>query len=479
MNSPFFRKKVLVVGAGISGVSVANLLSMRGAFVKLTTLDFDHHRWEGDLCSFLDRRIDVEMGRHTIEFARGSQIVVLSPGVRRTNPIVQWALENAIQVMSEIEVAYFFARSPIIAITGTNGKSTTVELLARILRRKGFEIALGGNLDIPFSMLVLSEGHVDYYLLEVSSFQLEWISEFCPWIGVIMNIAPNHLDHHVSYQEYVGAKFKLFNRQTLKDHAIIMDTVNTAFSERVDAIPGHKAVINTLWDNQDTVFLKDGWIWGNYPQLSNARRIIPVSEIALPGEHNIKNVMVASAAAVLCSVQPDVIREAVRGFRGLAHRIEEVRVYNGVKYVNDSKSTSPDATRVALASCKGKVVLLMGGLEKSYDFATLRSVVADRVKVLVTFGNAAKMIYDVFSQTVRVIKVASMQEAVEVACRHAVEGETVLLSPACASVDMFSSYKHRGEVFRRAVNALPGRPAETEQNVRSGACKASSERSGA
>lgn len=464
MESPFFRKKVLVVGAGISGVSVANLLSLRGAFVKLTTLDFDHHRWEGDLCSFLDRRIDVEMGRHTIEFARGSQLVVLSPGVRRNNPIVQWALENAIPIASEIEVAYFFARAPIIAITGTNGKSTTVELLARILRRKGFEIALGGNLDIPFSMLVLKEGHVDYYLLEVSSFQLEWINDFCPWIGVIMNIAPNHLDHHVSYQEYVDAKFRLFNRQTAKDHAIIMDTVNTSFSERVDAIGGNKAVINTLWENQDTVFLKDGWIWGNYPQLDNPRRIIAVSEIMLPGKHNIKNVMVASAAAVLCSVQPDVIRDAIRGFRGLAHRIEEVREYNGVKYVNDSKSTSPDATRAALGSCNSKVVLLMGGLEKSYDFGTLRSIVEKKVKVLITFGNAAKMIYDVFHETVRVIKVGSMQEAVEVSCRHAVAGDTVLLSPACASFDMFSSYKHRGEVFRAAVAALPGRPAVSEES---------------
>ncbi len=466
--NPFSKKKILVVGAGISGISVANLLTHCGAMVKISTLDFDHARWGGDIYSVLEPRIDVEMGQHTVEFARGSELLVLSPGIRRSNPLVQWALENGIPITSETECAYYFAKAPIIAVTGSNGKSTTVELIARVLRQAGNGVRLGGNLDIPLSGLVMTEGPVDYYVLEASSFQLEWTCQFCPWIGVLLNISPNHLDHHESFEEYVDAKFNLFARQSVREISVLMRPVFERYGSRLRNLESDRIVLDPA-DHQGQVFVRDGWIWGRYPQLPEARKMAALRDIRLPGAHNVGNVMVVAAVALRCAVPPEAFREAVRSFTGLAHRIETVRVHEGVRYVDDSKSTSPDATRVAVEAVDAPVILLMGGLQKSDDFADLRPLLHRKVKRLIVFGRCAPMLYRVFSDLVRTICVGSLPEAVTLAHRHAARGDTVLLSPACASFDMFSSYKERGDVFRRAVEGIgkePAAPAPARKRIR-------------
>lgn len=452
MHNPYFRKKVLVVGAGVSGISAANLLVKNGSHVKLTTLDYDRQRWGENLCKVLDKRVKLEVGQHTREFASDAHVVVVSPGVKRSNAVVRWALKNSVPVHSEIECACHFAKAPIIAITGSNGKSTTVELTAKILKNSGLHIRLGGNLDIPFSALVDQEGTVDYYLLEISSFQLEWIESFSPWVGVLLNISPNHLDHHPSYEDYIDNKFKIFNRQTARDYFITTDSVLNKFCDRVGQLEGVKIAVDNFDTSDGLVFLRNHTIWGHYPGSLAPREIVSVGDIRIPGKHNVSNVMVACAVSVLCAVDTGVVRETIKAFYGLAHRIEKFNTQNGVVFVDDSKSTSPGATRAAVETVAGPVVLLMGGLDKGCSFDELKPAVAERVKLLVSFGAASKVIADAFEDLVRIIEVSTLQEAVAVSMKHAVVGDTVLLSPACASFDMFSSYKERGKVFKETVN---------------------------
>src|SRR5438445_1255462 len=452
-------KRVLVVGLGKSGVASALFLKLRGARVTVSdTKTEDELRDE--IPVLLDHGITVETGEHGERTFHGQDLIVVSPGVSvDALPIVQ-ARTSGEPIIGEIELAAQFLPGRIVAITGSNGKTTTTTLTGEILTAGGLPTLVGGNIGTPAISLVERAKPDHIIVLEVSSFQLETIQTFRPKMAVILNITPDHLDRHRTFAAYAGAKARIFENQQADDFAVLnADDPNcVALAERIRA---RICWFSRKKEVQPGASVRDGRI-GFRDAEGKRREIMLVSEIPLKGAHNLENVLAAICAGALMGVKPEHIRKAVQQFKAVEHRLEYVATIRGVDYYNDSKATNVDATIKALESFPANIHLILGGKDKGSDYTVLNELLRNRVKRVYTIGAAADKIESHIQGAAEIIHAETLDAAVKRASALASPGDVVLLAPACASFDQFQNYEHRGRVFKEVVHSLAAQARSEE-----------------
>src|SRR5438552_13674708 len=443
-------KRVLVGGLGKSGVASSLFLKLRGARVTVSdTKTEDELRAE--IPVLLDHGITVETGEHGERTFHGQDLIVVSPGVSvDALPIVQ-ARTSGEPIIGEIELAAQFLPGRIVAITGSNGKTTTTTLTGEILTAGGLPTLVGGNIGTPAISLVERAKPDHIIVLEVSSFQLETIQTFRPKMAVILNITPDHLDRHRTFAAYAGAKARIFENQQADDFAVLnADDPNcVALAEGIRA---HICWISRKKEVQQGASVQDGRI--GFRDAGGKREIMLVSEIPLKGAHNLENVLAAICAGAPMGVKPEHIRRAVQQFKAVEHRLEYVATIRGVDYYNDSKATNVDATIKALESFPANIHLILGGKDKGSDYTVLNDLLRERVKRVYTIGAAAEKIESHIKGAAEIVPAETLDDAVRRAAAVAQAGDVVLLAPACASFDQFDNYEHRGRVFKEVVHTL-------------------------
>ncbi len=441
--------RLVILGAGESGVGAALLGQQKGwdVFVSDRGIIEKEHQIELE-----NSGIQFESGQHNMDQILQADLIIKSPGIPGHVPVVAQARNAGITIVSEIEFASRYTEATLVAVTGSNGKTTTASWIYDILKTAGLDVALAGNIGFAFSRL-LSQSNPKYIVLEVSSFQLDDIKTFHPHVAVITNITPDHLDrYNYDFSQYVAAKMKISINQTQKD-ILIFDADDPATMETLKATPlkvSQFPFSTSRVLNQGT-FNKDNQIFFH----SKKKPLMPISELKLEGLHNVKNAMAAATVANLLRVRKQFIRESLQNFHGVEHRMEQVLKINKVQYINDSKATNVNATYYALQSMKSPTVWIVGGLDKGNDYTELFPIVFEKVKAIVCLGVDNKKIIDSFGTIVKVISdTQSMTEAVRLAYKFAEPGDSVLLSPACASFDLFEDYEDRGRQFKNAVRQL-------------------------
>ena len=444
-------KRVLVVGLGKSGVASALFLQARGARVTVSdTKSGDELR--NEIPMLLDHGITVETGGHGERTFRGQDLIVVSPGVPVDAPPLVQARAMGGTVIGEVELAAQFLPVPIVAITGSNGKTTTTALTGEIIAAGGFQTLVGGNIGTPAISLAERAKPDSVIVLEVSSFQLETIETFRPKVAVVLNVTPDHLDRHRTFEVYVDAKARIFENQHSQDFSLLNadDPTCAAMAARTKAqvfwFSRQKEVRQGTWVHEGNIFFRDG---------AQQREIMQVAEIPLKGAHNLENVLAAVCAGALMGSAPKKIRQAVRDFKAVEHRLEFVATIRGVDYYNDSKATNVDATIKALESFPANIHLILGGKDKGSDYTVLNDLLRQRVKRVYTIGAAAAKIESQL-KGVEVVHAETLENALRRANAVAQEGDVVLLAPACASFDQFKNYEQRGQVFKEIVQALGG-----------------------
>src|SRR3984885_1281343 len=446
------NKRVLVVGLGKSGLSAAMFLRAQGARVTVSDTR-SAVALEKEIPALLEAGIMVESGGHGLLTFRRQDLIVVSPGVPMDTPEVKQVVAFGLPVIGELELASRYLQGRVVAITGSNGKTTTTTLVGKIFADAGVPTLVGGNIGLPVIDLVANSTQETVSVLEVSSFQLETVEEFHPWIAVMLNITPDHLDRHGSFESYVAAKERIFGRQDTKDFLVLNG------DDRVTQMCAAQAKSEVFWfSGTKTVrrgaFVRDGVIVWVEKEGGVTEPVMPVTEIHLKGAHNVENVLAAVCAARLAKIPAESIRASVAAFRAVEHRLELVRKVNGVEFYNDSKATNVDATMKAVASFSGGIHLILGGKDKDSDYGTMSGLLKERVKAVYTIGTAAEKIERQLHGVVKMVQAGTMQTAVQEAAKAAVAGDVVLLSPACSSFDQFENYEHRGRVFREIVNEL-------------------------
>ncbi len=447
-------KRVLVVGLGKSGVASALFLESRGARVTVSDAKSED-QLPNEIPALLDRGITVETGKHGERTFRNQELIVVSPGVPGDVAPLQQARRLGIPVIGEIELTARFLHGHVVAITGSNGKTTTTTLTGEIIASGGRKTLVGGNIGTPAITFVEQSSPDTWVVLEISSFQLESIETFHPRISVILNITPDHLDRHGSMESYIAAKARIFENQTADDYAILNadNEITLRLAEGLKRQPMKPQLLS--FSRQHAVergaYVRAGAIvYCDREEIE----IMPLSEIALKGAHNVENVLAAVAIGMAAGVEPSAIRRAVKDFRAVEHRLEYVATLRGVQYYNDSKATNVDATIKALQSFPANIHLILGGKDKGSDYTELNALIAERVKCVYTIGAAAAKIESQIGNSAPVISAQTLESAMVKAADQAVEGDIVLLAPACASFDQFPSYEHRGRVFKEQVQSL-------------------------
>ncbi len=456
----FKGKKITVVGAARSGVSASNLLVSKGADVTITDIKEAVHL--KTYLERLDKRVKTSLGRHQPDIFTNVDMIVISPGVPMDIEPLSIAIKNNIPVISELELAYNSIDVPFIAITGTNGKSTTTILIREILKEAGFKILVGGNIGNALTEEILTTYDLrlttyDYVVAEVSSFQLEGVKDFKPHIACILNITPDHLDRYKDMDEYMTAKSRIFTNQDKNDFLILNadDPLTCSLTRRACS----NIVLFSRYRQQarkNTPFVCLNGEEIIYKSSGKKELICSLNELRIKGIHNIENAMAAVAASMLTGISLDSVRKTLREFNGLEHRIEFVSEIDGVTYINDSKGTNVGAVVKSILSFTAPVILIAGGLDKGGEFTLLRETVRERVKAMVLIGEARDKIKAALGDLVDTCIADSMSEAVKIASVLSVKGDVVLLSPACASFDMFKDYEDRGRQFKESVKNLKG-----------------------
>src|SRR6267142_2061791 len=443
-------KRVLVVGLGKSGVASALFLKSRGA--RITVSDTKPEaELRNEILLLLDHGITVETGGHGDRTFRGQDLIVVSPGVPFDAPQLEQARALGEPVIGEVELAAQFLSGPIVAITGANGKTTTTTLAGEIIAAGKFPTLVGGNIGTPAISFADQARPDTWTVLEVSSFQLETIVSFRPRIGVILNITPDHLDRHKTFANYINAKARIFENQQVGDFTVLNadDPTTAGLADRTRA--------QLVWFSRKKEVEKGSFVRGGHVLFRDGkseREIMPLSEIPLKGAHNLENVLAGVSIGALVGCQPGQIREAVRNFKAVEHRLEFVAKVAGVDYYNDSKATNVDATIKALESFPANIHLILGGKDKGSDYTVLNDLLRQRVKRVYTIGAAAEKIESHIKGAAEVVHAETLDNAIRCATAVAQPGDIVLLAPACASFDQFQSYNHRGRVFKEVVYAL-------------------------
>lgn len=444
------NRKIVILGAGESGVGAAVLAKQKGYEVFLSDFGEIKEKYKNVL---LKNEIAWEEKGHSEELILEADLVVKSPGIPDSAPIVQKLIQSSVKVISEIEFAFQYTDAVIIGITGSNGKTTTATWTYDILKKGGLVVGLGGNIGNSFAGMVAGE-KAEYYVLELSSFQLDGIETFSPHIAVLTNLSPDHLDRYENdYQKYIEAKFRIVMNQTPADYFIYDgDDEDIKKWMNKNKIQSKLLPFSVKNEPEEGAFIKENNI---NIKIENKQFTMPISTIGIPGEHNVKNAMAAATVAKLLKIRKQTIRESLEGFQGVEHRLERVSKIGNVLYINDSKATNVNATYYALESVKAPVVWIAGGVDKGNDYTELLSLVNEKVKAIICLGVDNGKIIETFGGIIdHVYETTSMVEAVKIAAHFAEEHDTVLFSPACASFDLFENYEDRGRQFKEAVRCL-------------------------
>ena len=444
-------KKILVVGFARSGLSATNFLLERGGRVTITDT-----KTEEELKDYLSQLImppTLSLGGHRIKDFLEADFIVLSPGVPSNLPELLKASEANIPIYSEVELAYRFLKGKIIGVTGSNGKTTTTTLIGELFKRAKRDCVVAGNIGSPLIQWIetSSASTETTFVVELSSFQLENIERFKCDIALILNVSPDHQDRYDHFEDYLQAKEQIFLNQTDEDYAVI-NADNPFTVKMASHRPARVLLYSRKQDLEEGVFVRDGSIqviWGGQQDC-----LMPVDEIRLRGNHNLENLLAATAAGTLSGLDREVMIETFCSFEGVEHRLEWVRELSGVTFYNDSKATNMDSAAQALQAFTEPMIVIMGGKDKGAEFGVLRPWVSDRVRLLILLGTAADEISDSLGEHVAIVRAQDMEQAVELAFERAHSGDVVLLSPGCASFDMFDDFEHRGRVFKESVNAL-------------------------
>ncbi len=457
-------KKVLVVGLGKSGLAAALFLRHQGAQVTVSDVR-SADALAKDIPALLEEGIMVEAGGHGLLTFRRQDLIVVSPGVPLDTPELVQARNFGRPVIGELELAARFLKGKTLAITGSNGKTTTTSLVGDILEEAGFNTLVGGNIGVPVVALINESTDDTWSVLEVSSFQLESTEQFHPQIAVILNITPDHLDRHGTFENYARAKERIFAAQTADDF-VVLNADNTRA-----AAAASRAHAPVYWFSLDRSVPQGAWVEAGQVVFrankdAHPEPILPLHSIPLKGEHNVENVLAAVCATRLAGAPPAAIRRAIEKFKAVEHRLEYVATLNGVEYFNDSKATNVDATAKAIAAFSAGIHLILGGKDKNSDYAQLSPLLRERVRAIYTIGSAAAKIESQLRGVVSLHSCETLEKAVTAAASAAHPGEVVLLAPACSSFDQFESYEHRGRVFKELVNqwrGLSGLPVTVER----------------
>ena len=479
-------KRVLVVGLGKSGLAAARFLKERGA--RVTVSDARPATLIAELPGLVAEGIAVEAGSHGLLTFRRQDLIVVSPGVPMSTPELTQVRAFGMPIIGELELGWRYLQGEVVAITGSNGKTTTTTLMGEIFEADGRPTLVGGNIGRPVTAMVaesvelsrrcgeeagpstalrsaqddnsmeqLHSGSVGaetvWSVLEVSSFQLETVVEFRPRVAVVLNITPDHLDRHGSFAAYAALKTRITERQTAEDLLVL-----NAEDKNTQMVAAHtKAKIYWFSARRQVkqgAFVHGEGIFFRAREGAEPEAVMPLAEIALTGAHNVENVLAAVCAARLVGVSSAVIRAAVADFRAVEHRLEFVRELDGVRYFNDSKATNVDAVVKAVESFAGGIYLILGGKDKDSDYSVMNELLRERVKTVISIGSAAEKIERQLAGVVKIERAQTLQRAIAFARQNAVAGDTVLLAPACASFDQFENYEHRGRVFKELVHGL-------------------------
>ena len=447
-------KKVLVIGAGRSGVASARFMAARGALVVLNDRK-EFIDWPNDALAL--------KGEGVVKLLAGDvpswlldqiELVVVSPGVPTKGIPIRYAERAGAEVIGEIELAWRFLRGRVVGITGTNGKTTTTTLIGELLKDAGIPTQVGGNIGTPLVSLVDSSREDGWTVVELSSYQLETIKEFRPTVAVVLNLMPDHMDRYETLADYGAAKHRIFRNQTSADVAVL-NADDPVVSTWASGLEAHVTRFSTERELDEGLFLRGRELVAR--TWSGERVLLTRDEMQLKGVHNVQNVLAALAAGLACGAGPDSMRETIRRFAPVEHRLERVAEVGGVTFYNDSKATNVDAAVKAveaLAEEPGRIVLILGGRGKNAPYAPLAPLVEKKGRALVILGEDADRIEAELKEFAHVLRATDMADAVRRAYREAEPGDTVLLAPACASFDMFTSYEHRGRVFKEEVEKL-------------------------
>ncbi|MCS6987948.1 MAG: UDP-N-acetylmuramoyl-L-alanine--D-glutamate ligase [Chloroherpetonaceae bacterium] len=459
-------KRVTVIGGKRSGVAAAQLLKRQGAKVFLTERDAIDR-------TFLEKlersKIDYESGGHT-ERVFDCDFAVISPGVPSNAPVVKRLAAANVPIYSEIEMSSWFCKAKIVAITGTDGKTTTTALAHKIFERdgkeKGYRAFGVGNIGVPFADYVEEMSERDVAVVETSSFQLEHCFSYKPKVAVITNITPDHLDRYDNdFRKYASAKYRIYQAQDEADFLVVNldnEELRRQFTDEAILKALKPKLIPTslredLSKKHEACAYLDGE-WLTIKLNGETERIMKKDEVVgrvhFRGTHNVYNTLAAAVAARAMEVKKEIIRESVMAFEGVEHRIEFVRELNGVQFINDSKATTVNALWYALDTIPAPIILIAGGRDKGNDYAKVEPLVKEKVKLVVAIGESREKVAEAFGKLTKVVKADTLDDAVRAASREAIKGDTVLLSPACASFDMFANFEERGETFKRLVGNL-------------------------
>jgi UDP-N-acetylmuramoylalanine--D-glutamate ligase len=444
-------RHALVVGLGRTGVAASQFLARCGARVMAT--DIQPESGIPAAAALRDLGVEIVADGHPLDALKAVELVVVSPGVARDVALLEEARSMGAEVISEVELAYRFIDAPIVAVTGTNGKTTTTTLIGRVLERAGKTVFVGGNIGTPAIEYVDSDSAADVCVLEVSSFHLETTKTFNPRVGALLNVTEDHLDRYSSFEEYAETKFRLFENQGQDDLAVVNsgDPVIARRLKESGAGDGRLVRFNAVKTLKDGLYLRRGDI---VYASAGQEEVYPGAGFGLKGVHNMENMMAAIASTRALGAPRETIIEELSEFRGLSHRMEVVREVRGVSYIDDSKGTNVGALAMALKGLRRGVILIAGGRDKGGDYGALRDPVTTKVKLLILIGEARMKMRDALRGSAETVLAGSLEEAVALAGERALPGDTVLLSPACSSFDMFRDYKERGERFRALVEAL-------------------------
>jgi UDP-N-acetylmuramoylalanine--D-glutamate ligase len=445
-------KKVLVVGLGKSGLAAALFLRHHGALVTVSDVR-SADQLAREIPTLLEEGIMVEAGGHGLLTFRRQDLIVVSPGVPLDTPELAQVKGFGLPVIGELELAARFLKGHMLAITGSNGKTTTTALLGEILQGAGLPAMVGGNIGVPVVGLIEESKPESWSVLEVSSFQLETTEEFRPKIAVILNITPDHLDRHGSFENYALAKERIFAAQTGEDF-VVLNADNARTAAAAQRARGQIYWFSLEHAVEQGAWVEAGWVVFRASKDGETEKILPLTGIPLKGEHNVENVLAAVCAARLAGVSVADLRKGIEGFHAVEHRLEFVAAHNGVEFYNDSKATNVDATAKALAAFNGGIHLILGGKDKNSDYTTLSPLLRERVRAVYTIGAAAGKIESHLRGVVSLLSCETLDKAVRAAANAARPGEIVLLAPACSSFDQFESYEHRGRVFKELVGTI-------------------------
>ncbi|ADX67401.1 MULTISPECIES: UDP-N-acetylmuramoyl-L-alanine--D-glutamate ligase [Weeksella] len=442
-------KKLVILGGGESGVGAAILGKKEGYQVFLS----DRGVLKDNYKRILDEhQIEYEFAHHTEAKIMSADLVVKSPGIPENVPLIMALKAKQIEVISEIEFASRFTESKIIAITGSNGKTTTTSLMYHIMKEAGLDVGLCGNIGKSFAQLVAEDPH-EYYVIEISSFQLDDIRFFKPYIAIILNITPDHLDRYENnFDKYAHSKFRITENQTDKEYFVYNvddEKINELIKEL--KIKANKTSFSMkdkkqkAYANEKIFEIKD----------NDNSFLMPIADLGLIGKHNVSNSLAAATAANILKIRKDVIKRSLSDFKSVEHRLENVLKIGGIEFINDSKATNVNATYFALESMKNPVIWIVGGTDKGNDYSELMPFVKKKVKAIVCLGVDNHKIIEAFSGVVeKITETKTMKDAVRAAYMYGEKGDTVLLSPACASFDLFTSYQDRGNQFKKEVKEL-------------------------